>query len=809
MIWQDFTYALRLLSKKPGFTVLTTLVMATGIGLSVFMFSFFNTVLFKDLPFEDGGSLVVISGSQQGKNSNNSINLHDYLSIRNNVKGLSEFGAYRNQSVIMSARDGARRYPATFAEANIFQLTRTKPILGRGFTPAESQEGAERVVVIGYELWQNQFAGDEQVIKQSLKIDGNTHQIIGVMPQGYLFPSIAKMWLPLRENANQLARGDSGNIRGLAHLDSDSSLSSVNNQLSLVMQKLAVKYPQTNSNIGAYVTSIPGSGARDGIAVVYSMYAVAVLILILASINVSNLLLSRAIERSKETAIRVALGAPRLRLITQMLWESAIICSVGALIGLLVMAWGLEITEGIVATFFSDPPAFWWKFGLDSYTIKLFLTILVGTIFVTGLLPAWKSSGGDFNAVLRDGTRGALGKKSGRLSKLLVISEIFISITVLIAAAVMVFASYMQSHQDIGAETDKILVADVLVSAYDLAEKKTQFVNTLQSRLENSAGISEVMISSAPPGHYSLKNSIAIEGQEYSKNTNVSYPEANYISVMPGSLEKFGVELRQGRYFDHSDDGLDKATLLVSEIFANRHFPNQSAIGKRVRVITKEESEGSEKIQWLRIVGVVENTIQGSREERNIASIYQPYSQAPRSRMTVAMKMTADQLLVTKSLRQTLLSIDPELPSYRVESYAQSNNRITAPIQFTSNLTALFALAALVLAASGIYGVMANTISQRTQEIGIKRALGADEGIITKEFIMTGIKLLLIGGVPGLMAGSFMGFAMSNTFGIGISSLVVIAAIMVVLIGSVVLLATYLPTKQALQLEPSQALHYQ
>ncbi len=805
MIWQDFNYALRLLSKKTGFTVLTTLVMATGIGISVFMFSFFNTVLFKALPFEDGETLVVISGSLQGKKSSSSINLHDYLSIRDNVQGLSEFGAYRNESVIVSTRDGARRYPAILAEANIFKLTRTEPILGRSFTQAENQKGAESVVVIGYDLWQNHFAGDKGVIKQRLKVNGTSHQIIGVMPQGYLFPNIAKMWLPLHEDANQLIRGDSGRIRGLAHLDKGISLADINNQLSLVMQKLAVKYPQTNSNISAYVTSIPGAGAREGLAVVYSMQAVALFILILASINVGNLLLSRAIERNKETAIRVALGAPRLRLISQMLWESTIICTVGALIGLLVMAWGLEITEGIVATFFSDPPAFWWKFGLDNYTLKLFFAIVIGTILVTGLLPAWKSSGGDFNAVLRDGTRGALGKKSGRLSKLLVISEIFISMTVLIATAVMVYASFMQSNKDIGAETENVLVANVLVTAYDSAEKKIQFVNTLQSRLENSAGISEVMISSALPGLFSLEANIAIEGQEYSNITNASYPSANYISIMPGSLAKLGVELRKGRYFDHSDDGLGKASVLVSESFALRHFPQQSAIDKRLRVIQK----GSDKVQWLRIVGVVEHTIQGSRESESVPSIYRPYSQAPRAQITVAMKMAANPVLATKTLRKVLQSIDADLPSYQIETYEQSNNRITAPIRFISSLMALFALAALVLAASGIYGVMANTISQRTQEIGIKRALGADDEYITKEYLMTGIKLLLWGGVPGLLAGSFMGFAMSKTFGTGNAALVVIAVTMVVLIGSVVLFATYLPTKRALKLEPSQALHYQ
>lgn len=789
--------------------MLTTLVMAAGIGLSVYMFSFFNTIIFKDLPFKDGDSLVLLSASINGEKHTNAINLHDYLEIRNNLQGLSEFGGYRDKNVVVSGRDGARRYPAIYAEANIFKLTRTEPILGRGFTPKENKKGAENVVVLGFEVWQNQLGGDKQVIDQRLQINGKSHRIIGVMPQGYFFPSNIQMWLPLREDATQLARGKSGDIHGLAHIDDGTSMEDIDNQLTVIMQRIKEKYPETNNGISAYVTSIPGSGGTNGKPVIYTMHIVAVLILILASINVGNLLLSRAVERGKETAIRVALGAPRTRLISQMLWESIIICSLGGIIGLLVMAWGLEITESIVATFFSDPPSFWWKFGLDSYTIKLFITIVIATILVTGLLPAWKNSGGDFNAVLRDGTRGALGKKAGRLSKLLVISEIFISMTVLIAAAVMVLASYLQSNQDIGAETKNTLIATVLLTEanYDSPLKKVQFAKTLQSRLENSTGISEVMITTALPGHYSMESIIALEGKEYTKNSNTSYPRANYIATMPGALAKLGVELRQGRYFNSSDDGLNKSTALISESFVEHHFPDQSPIGKRFRLISND----ADKIQWITIVGVVEQTVQGDRDKTSASfpSIFRPYTQAPRNQLSIAMLMNSEPAVVTKTLRTTLQSIDAELPSFRIESYEDSNNRMTAPMRFISSLTALFGLAAVVLAASGIYGVMSNTISQRTQEIGIKRALGADDQVISRQFLVAGFKLLLWGGLPGILAGGSMGFAMSKLWGTGNTGLIIITIIMTTLIGSVVMLATYLPTKRALQMEPSIALHYE
>ena len=805
MIIQDFNYALRLLAKKPGFTALTTLVMAVGIGISVYMFSFFNTIIYKDLPFQDGDSLMLISSSQNGQKKSNSINLVDYAEVRTSVSGLSEFGAYQNSSVNVSGRDGARRYKAIYAEANIFAITRTKATIGREFSPTDNLVGAEPVTVIGYNMWQNQFGGKQDIIDQSLQVNGSHHRIIGVMPQGYLFPRNTQLWLPIKIDYTQLTRASAQIVHGIAHINDSSTVAQVNQQLQVVMQRLELKHPNTNNGISAYIDSIPGSGAGDANSVIYSMHIVATLILLLASINVGNLLLSRAVERGKETAIRVALGAPRSRLISQMMWESIIICTAGGIIGLLVLAWGLTITQSIVTTFYVDPPAFWWTFGLDAYTMKLFFTILISTILVTGLLPAWKNSGADFNSVLRDGTRGALGKKAGRLNRILVTSEIFISMTILITAGVMVVAAYIQSNEDIGADTQNTLIAKILLSDdnYLSAEKKVQFAQTLQSSLAKGMGIRNVMVSSALPGDWSRRTNFLLAGKEYTNDNNTSYPRANYIAIMPGALGTLGVELKQGRYFDSSDNGLEKKTALVSENFVKSHYKNESPIGKQLRLSDEDP------VAWITIVGVVKNTIQGNREDKHIPTIFRPFTQDPRGQLTVAMHMNADVAVVTDTLRQTLMSIDPQLPSFQIETYEQNNARFTAPITFVSSLIALFAITALILAASGIYGVMANTISQRTQEIGIKRALGANEQTITRQFMMTGFKQFLIGGMPGLFAGCAMGFAMSKIFGTGNLALFIIAFIMTFLIGAVVMLATYLPTRAALSMEPSEALHYE
>jgi predicted permease len=531
--------------------------------------------------------------------------------------------------------------------------------------------------------------------------------------------------------------------------------------------------------------------------------------LLLASVNVGNLLLSRAIERGKETAIRVALGAPRLRLISQMLWESIIICFVGGLIGLLVLAWGLGIMGPVTDAFFLDRVSFWWQFGVDGYTLRLVFLVVFGTILVTGLLPAWKNSGSDFNSVLRDGTRGALGKKAGRLNRILVISEIFLSMIVLMVAGVILVGSYLLNFADYGVNPDGILSAEVQLNDanYDTSEKQVQFARTLQSRLETSEGIGRVMISTAFPGDYSESSAIAIDGNEYTQEGTSNYPRANYIAVMPDTLTTLGVELKGGRYFNSGDDGLDKGTVIVTESFVSNYLPNGSPIGKRIRLVDGKNDTAN----WLTIVGVVKHTVQGPANDARgrLPSVFRPFTQAPRQQMEIALQMKSDKAAVTRTLRETLSSIDPKLPAYRIETLAKKIDRHSAPLKFVSTLFLLFGIATVFLAASGIYGVLSNTINQRTQEIGIKRALGAMDDRITKEFLMTGFKQLLWGGVPGLLAGGAMGFGMSKVIGIGNDHLIIITITLLTIIGTVVMLATYLPTKRALQMEPSAALRHE
>jgi len=815
MMIHDLKYSFRLLTTDCRFTVLTALVMSTGIALSLFLLSFLNTAGIKALPFENGGSLIVFNSYQKGiMDYGGEINLHDYQQIRNNLTGVSEFGVYKSISLNVSDSDGARRYKAILAEPNIFQITRTKPIIGRTFSQAENLQGANPVVVISYSVWKNKFSGSEKILDKKLRINGATHRIIGVMPESYVFPFRTEIWLPMCQHATKIPRGESDSYHGIGHLSQDYSINDINQQLDVIMQRLEQQYPNSNQGISAYISYLQeAEGTRDQGKVIPLMYIVAIFILILASVNVGNLLLSRAIQRRKETAIRVALGAPRSRLISQMLWESIIICSVGGIIGLLIVAWGLEFMNSVITDFWYDSPPFWWKFGIDSFTIKIFVTFILTAIFVTGLIPAWRNSGADFNAVLRDGTRGAQGKKSGSLNRLLVISEIFLSIVVMIAAAIIMVGSYAITHTEYGVNTNNTLTADIILSdsKYDSAKRKIQFIQTLQNRLENSNEISDVIISSALPGVSSSLANIEIDGNEYTIDNKNSYPRSNSIVVTPGSLRKLDIELINGRFFNSSDKGSNKNTVIVTDSFVARYLNNQNAIGKRIRILQNSNNNNTEN-NWNTIIGVIKHTIQSepsSRDRVQTPSIFRPYSQDVRSQITVALKMVSTKNEVTNTLRDVLASIDPELPAFRIETYQQIVNRNNAPTKFISGLFLLFSVAAVILAASGIYGVMSNTINQKTQEIGVKRALGARDYDITRELLLIGFKQLLWGGIPGTIVGLVLGFAMAKSFGAEGTAPFIIALVMASIITAVVMFATYIPTKRVLSLEPSDALRYQ
>jgi predicted permease len=808
----DLNYAIRLLLKRPGFTALAIVVLAVATALSLFMLGFIHTMAYKALPFKDGEDIVIIDALRDDIMMNGG-HLHplDLNEIRQSLGGLEEFVLTQERHSIVSGRDSARTYLASRTEAHMFRLTRTEPILGRVFTDAEVSGGGEAVVVISHDVWQSYFGGIGNVIDQVVRIDGETARVIGVMPPGFRFPYTNDMWMPLRLDLDRVSRGDGANLMAVARLADGASVDEVQAELHLVMRRLSEAYPETNDRLSAYVTSLPMSSMGQGMIFVITSMIIAVFLVVLAAVNVGNLLLSRALERNKETAIRLALGAPRLRLVLQMMWESAAIILVGAGAGLLIAAWGLQETNAITASFLDEPPLFWWHFGLDRFVWSVFVWMILGMLLLAGLTPAIRAAGRDFMSTLRDGARGAVSRKDGRLSHALVIIECLLSVAILIAASVTVVTSYMSVRADYGVEMDGVFTARINLpqGGYSEADKQTRFTEDLKRSLLAKGGVRDVAIMSSLPGTSGWDPTYEVEGFEYRDASQL--PRGTLSSVVPGSMEMLGIELLEGRFFDSRDAVDGMSTVIVSEAAVRKHWPNETALNRRLRVKDSNLPEGySDSSEWRTVIGVVRQTIHGQPfgPVEDATTFYVPFAQQPNAHMYVAFTWSGDTAGAMRSLDAALASVDADVPAFSLMSYAERADKNVAAMAFISQLFLLFGVVAVLLAGSGIYAVMSNSIAQRTQEIGVKRALGASDSRVFRDFFGTALRRLMIGIVPGTLIGGTFGWLAASLLDMNFAILAIIVIVMPLFLTAIILLATWVPTRRALALEPSEALRH-
>lgn len=806
--WLDLKYALRLLSKNPGFTGLTTAVMACGLGLCVFMFSVIYTTYLRPLPFDDGERMVVIDARQGGVVYNGgSMSINDYLDLKAQAQSYDKLGIYTTMTANVSGGDKAVRYEAVKAEPDFFRFIGATPLMGRLFNADDNQPGANPVAVIGYDMWQNYFGGRENILGYQFLNNGKQTEVVGVMPENFLFPVNNNLWMPLQIEIEALERNEGPTVAIFGLLKPGVTVEQANFEAAEIMKRLEHQYPETNSGTSAKVSTFMESFMGDGTRPILTVMIVAVLfVLLLACSNVANLLLARANERAKETAIRVALGAPQGRLVMQMMWESLLICTLGGIFGLLIAAWGLEVTNAILPSFVPDKPPFWWEIQLDVTIVQWMLMLVIVTALVTGLLPAWKTVNGNINDVLRDGTRGAQSRKSGRLSRALVMFEVALSCTLLTVSAMLAYAVNDAMDADYGADIEGIMTARVGLPTVDYPEEAQRevFYQALLTEMAQMPGVTGVGAASGVPGNYTPFRSIEIEGFETRKDGG--YPRANSSNVYPGTLETLGVDLLQGRLFAASDDRESENVVVVSQSFVKKHFNGETdVIGKRLRWVDDEEP------QWFRIIGVVKHVIHGQpfAPGKYRASVYRPYLQSGGRFLTVIAKTQGDPQVLIKPLTAALASVDANVPAYYVKSMEQITHRNTAGMKFVSGLFNIFAAAALVLAASGIYGVMSNAINQRTQELGVRRALGASDESVVMLLMKQGWWQLLAGTVVGLPIAYFLGNQVVGIIGVE-SSMIYLAFVAIPLVITLVVsMATLMPARKAIGLEPSAALRYE
>jgi len=802
----DIKYAYRMLLKNPAFSSLTVSVMAAGLGLSIFMLAFISSIMTRPLPFDGGEQMHIIELEYDGIHYNGgSILYPDYVEIKAQSNSYSEMGAYYNATANLSNGDRAQRFAGVVAETNIFTYTSTHPLMGRAFTEKDSFVGAEPVTVIGFDTWQNYFNADAAIIGKTAKLNGVDTLIVGVMPENYKFPLATDLWMPLTQDATRVKRSEAAHVGIYVKKKPEITLEQANQEVKAIMANIAQQYPATNSKSSAYVDTFQKWMMGDGANMIIGLMLTAVsFVLVLACINVGNLLFARANERAKETAIRVALGAPRARLIMQMMWESLFICFLGGLFGIFLAAWGLELLEMILPKMLPISVPFWWQMSLDTELVIQSIVIIVVTAFVTGIVPAWRMSKGDFNSVLRDGTRGSMGKKAGRINRFLVTLEVALSCVLLSLSGVLFVLLQGVNHTDYGIEINEKLKARIGLptATYQDDAKRQQYYQRLIEKLQTIPGVNNAGAFSSLPGNGVGYLSFEPEGYEVVEN---QYPRTGLAVAFEDSMQAAGMTLIAGRFFDSRDRADSMPVTVITDSMANKFWPEESALGKRFRYTETEDAP------WLTVVGVVKHVIHGQpfKNVKYRTTAYRPYKQEVRRFMSVFIDVQDDALQYSDALISAVASVDPEVPAYRINSLKDELRRSTGGMSFVRDLFAVFALCALLLASSGIYGVLANSTSRRTQEIGIRRALGASDEKVLSMLMKQGWWQLALGLLFGLPVGFLASQGIVQLIGPDSNQYYWVFVFIPVVISVVVTAATFVPAKRAIKMEPCTALRYE
>lgn len=828
----ELKYSFRMLLKKPLFTALTIMIVAIGLGLTVYSFSLLNSLVFKPLNLNGENEIVAIEGQFDHNHLfRTAIDPYHLNLAAKQLDVFESYGFYTEGTTFIggsgSKHSGlltAKKMNSTYTSVNVFEFTNTQPLLGRGFIQDDFLEGAEPVVVLSYHVWQQYFKGNPNIINQELALDAMPGRIIGVMPQGFSFPEVAEIWQPLGDRLVNPTDESWTSLFAYGRLKPGKTVEQVQIAFDSLNKEIASTIKEDFSRRirenGDYLMVMPYKQAsiKQYYNIFIALLIVVFLILLLACINVSNLLLARVNERIKEVAIRVALGIPRKKLIVQMLWESILICTVGGILALLFAAYGIEITNQMFEQTFAvnNQKPFWWSLSIDTSALTILVVSIISMILITGLVPAIRSLNNDFNAVIRDGTRGSLGKKAANIGKALVISEIVLSCVVLVMATILLSTGYFASQADYGVETQSRITAQLQLppEKYQLRRdteheyqdrvNRSQVYYRIKDAIAAAPNLTASSMMSQLPGTGEGTSYFEIEGRAaevYNEN-----PYSNNEVVARDSWKALGMKIIQGRDFDHRDGEEGVNNVIINESISHDFFPDGDAVGKRVR----RTSRGTYRGDWYTIVGVVSDTFHGSTMRSSSASYnsYHPIDNMGSMRQSLAVHYSGDEQVAIAAMMEAVANVDPDVGVYHIQSY---DNLIEQPMKLLLAVSKIFlfcGIVAVLLAASGIYAMASNNILTRTQEIGIRRAVGAPDVKIMSMFLKQAAVQLTIGLALGIVLSIGLSQYMSNTIIINPESYIIALAGIPIMIILMVLLATYIPTKSVLKLEPSDALHY-
>lgn len=800
---KDLRYAGRMLFKNPGVSLMAVVALALGIGVTATMFSIVYGALMRGLPFEGGDRIMMVWRTELSQNASRmSVPVHDYLDWRGQQKSFESLAAYYQGTVNVTWSDRPERFDGAFITANGFAALGVQPFLGRGFREDEELPGGVMPVILSYHLWQDRFHGDREALGQTVKTNGETAQIVGVMPEGFLFPERDDIWVPLREDPVQLPRGGGTWLNVYGRLREGVTLDQASTEFAGIAARLAGAYPDTNKGIGVSVEPFTKSAIGDDAAgILSSMLAVVSLVLLIACANVANLLLARAAVRTKEVGIRTALGAHRWRVVSQMVAEALALAVVGGALGA-GLAW-VGVTLFARAIVDTSPP-FFLVFKVDAPILLFILGISMFAAVVAGGLPALKASRMDISGVLKDESRGSSGLTIGRMSKVLVVGEIAMSLALLVAAGLTARSITTLREFDYGFDPDAVFTARVGLFDAEFPDtlSRRSFYDELSRRIGAIPGVrSSSLATILPGGAGANRSSFAVEGKSYPEDRD--YPAAFNGLVTPGYFATVGVSVAAGRDFDEGDVAGSLPVALVNESFAKKFLPGQSALGARFRPGTSGSSAS-----WLTVVGVVPDLwMQGMQNaEASPAGYYVPLAQSDARFMSLLARGPSDPMSLSAEVRKAVESVNADTPIYFVDTVAGRIAENTWVYNVFGVLFMVFGFVALFLASIGLYAVMAFSVSRRTPEVGIRMALGAARGQVLGLILRQGIVQIGIGLVLGLGLALLVSRALKEVL-FQVSSADPFTFVVVPLVLAVTgILASLVPARRATRVDPMIAL---
>jgi putative ABC transport system permease protein len=802
-LWKDLLYGARMLAKQPAFTIVVVAALALGIGANTAIFSVVNSILLRPLPYRDPDRLVMVWMDNRRINVDQDIHSYaNYSDYRDQNQSFEQLAAFNGISVNLVGIGEPERIIGTMASPSLFDVLGVEPLVGRTFSAEEEVPGHDKVVILGYGLWQRRFGGDPDILGHEISLSDVKRTVIGVMPPGFRFPhKDAELWAPLATDANRKNSRYGFSYQVIGRLKQGVALAQARVDMGAIASHLVEQFPDLEGygvNLVPLHQQVVG-GVRPALLVLLGTVA---FVLLIACANVANLLLARAAAREREIAIRTALGSGRWRLIRQLLTESVLLASLGGAAGLLIANWGLK---ALVALSPEDIPRR-DQIGIDFRVLgfTLLVSLLTGLLF--GLAPALQASKLDLNESLKEGGRGASGGVAGRrIRNTLVVFEVALSLVLLIGAGLMIKSFVRLQKIDLGFNPDRLLIMNIQLSRSKYqGGSSAAFFRQLIERVEalpgvESAGaITSVFIEGLPNS-----SSFTIEGRP--PVPAAEQDEAPIDFVTPGYFRTMGIPLLKGRELTEQDGPNSPTVLVINDTFARRFWPGEDPLGKRLKF-----GPPASDAPWWTIVGVVSDMRRTGLDSAVRCETFISYTQRPFiGFLSLVVRTAPDPRSMATTVRDVVWSMDRDQPVSHIGTVEQLLGGMMAQRRLNTVLFGIFAGLALVLAALGIYGVISYSVTQRTHEIGIRIALGASWSEVLKLVIGNGMKLVGAGILIGLISAAGLTRLMTTLlYGVSATDPATFVLIAVLLAG-VALGACFVPARRAMKVDPMVALRYE